>query len=202
MRLTLLMISLLSSLSASLMAADDAVIFSDDFTMLDPGWGNANEQLSIAGGKLIIKPVPTKSYDALYQGTTFNDVDIRVKMVQTEGAGDESGGIDFWATDTDHVYSALITSDGSFAVTRYNAGKWLYPVNWQKPDGIKKGLNQVNELRVVLKGRQATVSINDKQITSFKGFPPDGGSEIGVHAESGTKVYTWAFSDFVASKPQ
>jgi hypothetical protein len=69
-------------------------------------------------------------------------------------------------------------------------------------DSVKKGLGQPNEMRIVTKGRLATVYVNDTQVASFKGFPPDGGSMVGLFAESGDKPYTWKFSDFSVRKPQ
>ena len=50
----------------------------------------------------------------------------------------------------------------------------------QQSDIINKGLNQTNNLRVALKGRSATFYVNDKQVATLKGFPPGGGSMLGL----------------------
>jgi hypothetical protein len=203
MRFALLSAFMLSVLGSLALAADDpSILFSDDFSTLDPAWGNADANMQVAGGKMVLKPQVNGSYTALYQGTTFDEVDVRVKITQTEGMADEPAGVVFWAVDYDNKYEAFLQADGNFSVVRGVKGKFLNPVAWKVQDAVKKGLNQVNELRVVTKGHMATVYINDKEVASFKGFPPEGGSEVGLHAESGTAIYTWTFSDFVVRKPQ
>jgi hypothetical protein len=190
--------------SAAFAADDPNVLFSDDFSTLDPAWGEANDQISVADGKMVFKPKVNDGYSLLYQGTTFGDVDIRVKVTQTAGpvaAGSEASVV-FWGVDYDNFYMAAIQTDGSFGVPRNVADKWLHPVAWKANDAVKKGLNTVNELRIVIKGKTATIYVNDQQVASFKGFPPEGASQIGLHAESGDQACTWKFSDFVVRKAQ
>ena len=93
-------------------------------------------------------------------------------------------------------------TDGNFAVCRDMNDKFLHPIPWQPSDVVKKGLNQVNEVRVITKGKTATAYINGTQVASFKGFPADGGTQVGLHAESFDQTATWASSDFVVRKPQ
>jgi hypothetical protein len=188
--------------SAALCADDPAVLFSDDFSTFDPAWGNTGDsRIQIGGNKMVLQPAAHTSYDPLYQGNLFNDVDIRVKVAQTKGAMDEPGGIAFWASDNSNFYAAEIESEGQVAVHRLTNSKWLNPVGWRPSDAVKKGIGQVNELRVVTKGKTATFYVNDKEVVTFKGFPPDGGSLVGLHGESNDSAYTWEFTDFVVRKP-
>jgi hypothetical protein len=79
----------------------------------------------------------------------------------------------------------------------------LSPVPWRESASIKKGLGQTNELRVVTKGAQATVFINDTQVVSFNGQPPQGGGFIGMIAfspEKATNKNVWEFSDLKVTK--
>lgn len=191
--------------SISVGAEQDPVIFSDDFSTLDPAWGNADAAKYVEEGKLVLKPSATRTSITRYQGSTFNDVDIRVRILQTDGATGGSAGIVFWGDNamSEHVkseYYAELRPDGGFAVSRYEEGKWLYPVPATVPNGVKKGLNQANELRVVAKGRRATIYVNDTQVAAFNGFPPDGGAIVGLFAQSGAQPDTWRFSDFVVRK--
>jgi len=186
-------------------AADPAAeIFSDDFSTLDPAWSDSEHKLAVEGNKLIVKPLVNRGYHTEYGGTLVKDADIRVKVTQVSGGvSDSDGGITFWKSpDTAEWYEAAIKSDGTAHVVRIMQGKQLFPVSEKAYDSIKKGLNQVNELRVVTKGKMATFYINGQQIATFKGFPPDGGSEFGVYAESGEVVYVWQFSDLMVLKPQ
>ncbi|HEX3659467.1 MAG TPA: family 16 glycoside hydrolase [Pirellulales bacterium] len=202
MRRPLLVLALLVCVGSIVLADDPSIIFSDDFSTLDPAWGGANNNLRVDGGNMVMQPDAQSSYTTLYSGNNFNDIDATITVTQTDGMNDEPAGIAFWGTDTDNFYVANFQTDGSFAVGRNENAKWLFPVSWSTQAAVKKGLNQANELRVVAKGKTATVYINGTQVTSFKGFPPDGGSQIGIHSESGAKVYTWKFSNLVVRTPK
>jgi hypothetical protein len=205
MRVAVITLSVLVCFGCVELRADDdpSVLFSDDFSTLDPAWGDAEDVMHVEGGKFVLQPKPNTAHSSLYGGSTFNDVDIRVKISQADGKlADGSAGIVFWGSDNDNMYTAEFSADGNVTVQRFEGRKWLSPSPWKANDAVKKDLNQVNELRVVTKGRSATFYVNDKQVAAIKGFPPTGGSQIGLTAESGDKVYTWKFSDLVVRKPQ
>lgn len=185
-------------------ADEEPLLFSDDFSSLDPAWGEADEQMHVEGNKLLLLPKVNTSYTNLYQGNLFGDVDIRVKVSQTSGQPDRPAGIAFWAASYDSFYVAEFTSDGKIGVSRKAGhGRWLNPIEWKEQHAVKKGLNVENEVRVVTKGNTVTFYVNGEQVASFKGFPPEGGSMVGLIAESGLTVpYTWAFSEFSVRKPQ
>lgn len=202
MQRALLVLSLLVCVGSVVLGDDPSVVFSDDFSSFDPSWGTANNNLRVDGGSMVIQPDMQGSYTTLYAGNNFNDIDVTLTVTQTDGMNDEPAGVCFWGTDIDNFYVANFQTDGSFAVGRSENGKWLFPVGWANQAAVKKGLNQTNTLRVVTKGKMATVYINGTQIVSFKGFPPAGGSQIGLHAESGAKVYTWKFANLVVRTPK
>ena len=61
---------------------------------------------------------------------------------------------------------------------------------------MNKGIGQVNKLRVVTQGHQATAHINEKQVATFYGQPPQGGSCIGLSGGSGNGLQnTWQFAN-------
>lgn len=183
-------------------AEDGELIFSDDFSLFDPAWGATSEQIRVENQKMLIQAEVNTSYTSLYQGTLFGDADIRVKLAETSGQTDMPAGVAFWGNGYDNFYVAEFTTDGKFSVWRkMGQGRWLAPVGWQDQAAVKKGLNQENELRVVTKGNMATIYINGIEAASFKGFPPEGGGMVGLHAESGSAApYIWAFSDFSVRK--
>ena len=112
------------------------------------------------------------------------------------------GGLVFWAKDESNYYALLVSGDGQFSVRRYVNDRALTPVDWSENAAIKKGVGQVNELRIVTRGYQATAYINGTQVTTFNGQPPDGGSLIGVKGSSAEKSQiTWEFADLKVTKP-
>lgn len=184
-------------------ATDSTVLYSDDFATLDPAWGEADANMSVGGNKLVLAPNVNDSKSAFYQGTLFGDADISVKVSLAKGSIHDFAGINFWGIDWDNYYGAAISGNGVVTVVRKLKGKWLFPVEKKAQDAAIKGLGKVNELRVVTRGKLVTFYVNSKQVASFKGFPPDGDSSIGLHAESGEReANTWQFSDLVVRKPQ
>jgi hypothetical protein len=203
MRLCLFFSCLLLVFNFTAFAADDpSILYSDDFSTLDPGWGAADANMSVSGSKLIITPNVNQAYSTMFQGTLFDDADASVKVTVVNGTPGSYGGLNFWGTDIDNYYSVHIGSDGKVGVMRKLKGNYIYPVASTDNDAVLKGFNQPNVVRVVTQGKTATVFVNGKQITSFKGFPPASGSEIGMHAESGDQANTWQFSEFVVRKPK
>jgi hypothetical protein len=96
----------------------------------------------------------------------------------------------------------FVTGDGKFYIGRWVNGRYLYPVSSQQNDAIKKGIGQVNQLRVVTKGSQATAYIKDVQVVTFNGQPPQGGGLIGMRGDSPEKSQNiWEFSNLKITKP-
>lgn len=175
-------------------ARDDTLLLTDDFSTLDPAWGTADEIESVSDDRLLVTLRPNLKYHNFYQGTLFENADIRMQVTQIAGGNDRPAGIVFWAANHKNYYAALLYADGTFSVARKLNDRWLNPVSAKVRDEVRPGLGQANQLRIVTSGKWATVYLNDKQVAVLRGFPPEGGSMIGLHAESGTEPYTWAFS--------
>lgn len=186
--------------SASPRAADDSVLFSDDFATLRPGWGKADESRSVSDNRLILKLKPDRVIHPLYGGEQVGNADMRLKVEQRQGNADQLGGITFWATDNGNYYAVGVSADGHFSIVRRMNNKELRPGSMGPIADMKLGLGKVNELRVVTCGRLATVYVNEKQVVEFQGFPPRGECRFGVYAESGADPATWAFSELSVRK--
>ena len=172
------------------------ILYEDNFTNLDPSWGIPGERLNVEDGKLTLKPAPDTTQSILNQANVFDDADIRVEVIQPAGDPNVPGGLIFWAKDHSNFYCLCIDAAGYFKISRYVTDRWLQPVGWIKNEAIHKGIGQVNKLRVVTKGHQATAYINDKQVTTFNGQPPQGGSCIGVSGGSPENAQnTWQFTN-------
>ena len=99
----------------------------------------------------------------------------------------KGSGLVFWAKDYNDYYVLVLTPAGSIEVQRYVGKRWLQPVAWRQIDNARKGENVENILRVVTKGNTAIAYVNGKEIISFTGEPPEGGSLIGFKGSSGPK---------------
>ncbi len=180
------------------------VLFEDKFATLDPGWGMASKVIDVKDGKLVFSPEVNQAQTLLNQANFFpNDADASVIVNYITAAAPSYGsGMLFWAKDYTDYYSLMVNPEGWFAVQRYVAGRTLTPVTWRQSDAIKKGAGVDNLLRVVTKGNQGTVFINDKEIVTFSGQPPQGGSLVGMKASSGeTAANVVAFADLKVVQP-
>jgi len=172
------------------------ILYEDNFTNLDPSWGMPSERLSVEDGKLTIKPPPNTTQSILNQSHVFDDADIRIEVLMPHGDTNVPGGLIFWAKDQSNFYCLCIDAAGYFKISRYVTDRWLQPVGWIENEAINKGIGQVNKLRVVTKGTQATAYINDKRVTTFDGQPPQGGGCVGVSGGSPENAQnTWQFTN-------
>jgi glucose/mannose transport system substrate-binding protein len=172
------------------------ILYQDNFANLDQSWGTPSERLSVKDGKLTLKPAPNTAQSILNQSNVFDDADIRVEVTMPAGDANVPGGLIFWAKDQSNFYCLCIDAAGYFKISRYVTDRWLQPVGWIENEAINKGIGQVNRLRVVTKGHQATAYINDKQVATFNGQPPQGGGCIGVSGGSPENAQNiWQFAN-------
>jgi hypothetical protein len=203
--LVMLVALMVLSLTKTVLACKGSqVLLEDNFATLDPAWGDVNANLSVANGKLVVQPEINSSYVLLNQANIFEDIDACVRLTQVKSDDPTySAGLIFWAKDSSDYYYFLVTSDGWYAVKRWVNQRSLSPVPWRESPAINKGLGQTNQLRVVTKGTQATLYVNDTELVSFKGQPPQGGGFVGVIAfssEKATNKNVWEFSELKVTK--
>jgi hypothetical protein len=157
------------------------------FTSLDPGWGSPDKAFEVKDGKLVVQPAVKETYSAVYEGNIFpNDMDVSVTMKFVKAEDPTWGaGLLFWSKGLKDFYGLLINANGWFTIQRRVGDRFINPVSWRENAAINKGVGADNLLRVVTKGTQAKVYVNDKEVITFTGQPPEGGSQIGVRAASG-----------------
>jgi hypothetical protein len=180
-----------------------ALVFEDKFATMDPAWGSPTDRQFVKDGVFVIQPEASRGWYVLNQANLFNEADIqcKVRVAKTEDQG-HGGGIVFWAKDYSDYYALLIAPSGWFTVTRWTGGRFLAPVAWRETDAVKKGVGEWNELRVVAKGNEAKITINGKEVITFKGQPPPGGWLVGLRGNSPDKSEArWEFSDLKVFQP-
>ena len=172
------------------------VLYEDNFTNLDPSWGTPGEILSVREGKLVLKPALNTTQSVLNQSNVFDDADIELQITLSNGDPGVPGGLVFWAKDYSNFYCFCIDANGSFKISHFVIDRWLNPVGWTQSDSINKGVGQTNKLRVVVKGRQAAAYINDKEVITISGQPPQGGGCVGISGGSAQDSQnTWEFAN-------
>jgi hypothetical protein len=181
------------------------VLFEDKFTTLDPSWGALPSALINAkDGKLIITPDKNLSQTYLNQANILpNDMEANYTVTFVKAAAPAyASGLVFWAKDFDNWYSFEINAVGFFHVLWHTRDRYLTPVAWREDASLKKGEGAENQVKVVTKGNQATIFINGKEVVSFTGQPPQGGSLIGFIVSSGPEgSNSVAFSNFQVVQP-
>ena len=180
------------------------VLYQDNFSSMDPGWGRADKYFNIKDGKMTVTPAPKETYTAVYEGNIFpNDMDASITLKFVKAPDPNWGaGLLFWSTGLKNFYGVLINANGWYTVQRRMGKRFINPVSWRASDAIKKGTGVENRIRVVTKGNKATVFINDKEVISLTGTPPEGGSQVGVRVASGDKESNVIeFTDLKVEKP-
>src|SRR5258706_10595629 len=119
-------------LAAKCALAENSILFEDNFSTLDPGWGEANQNVSIKEGKLNVQPDINMSQTVLNQANVFQDMDanIKVRMAKSDDPT-WGGGIVFWAKDYNDYYYCVATGAGQFTVRRLSNNRTLSPVDWR-----------------------------------------------------------------------
>ncbi len=157
------------------------ILFEDKFATLNQGWGQ-DQNVSVAGGKLVAKAPDTNGDHILYQGNVFPDAGVCVTedFAASPDPANAVAGVVFWAVDDSHYYVLEISADGSWAVARKLAdNRWILPIKWNANPAVRKGLNTPNELEVQTKGNNAALFINGTKMGEVSGQMPDGGQLIG-----------------------
>src|SRR5271156_203996 len=171
------------------------ILYEDEFTNLDPSWGTPGDILSVKDGKMILKPALNTTQSVLNQSNVFDDADIEVEVALAAGDPIVAGGLIFWAKDYTNFYCLCVDANGSFKISHFVTDRWLTPVGWTENGAVNKGVGQANKLRVVTKGRQATAFINDQQVITINGQPPQGGGCVGISGGSAQDLQnTWQFA--------
>lgn len=199
-----ILLSIMLTISTSALACKGTeVLFQDNFSKLDPAWGTPNDEQTVSNNKLVLVPRLNISHTDLNQSNLLKDIDYCVDIKLAKGDSSlAGGGVTFWAKDYNDYYYFYIYGDGSYNVGRFVNGRILNLVPLQKNLVVNTASGAVNHLRVVTKNNQATIYINDKELATFTGQPPEGGSLIGVAADSPPKIKnTWEFSNLKITKP-
>jgi hypothetical protein len=107
------------------------------------------------------------------------------------------GGLAFWVSHYNEFYELIIGPSGAFGVDLRLPDRRVMIVNFNPSTVVKSGVNQVNRLRVKIRGNSATLYINGVQVANITGQPPPRGGYVGLTAQSGPNTRdVYEFTNF------
>jgi len=176
--------------------AAEKIHIEDEFAAWDPGWGTPDGNWSVSDGKLRITPLLNSSALLINHKRGFKDAEVAVDVAMSRGENmGQLGGLIFWAKGYNDCYAMVVSADGRFAVGRKLVGRWINPIAKTESTAVKTGIGQVNKLRIRTRGNLVTAYVNDIQVTTLVGEPPQGAGYIGLYGESAeTSQNIWDFT--------
>ena len=175
------------------------VLFADDFSNPPGTWGTT-DGITFEDGALHLNVVDSNSYLWTTTGDVFDNFDYQVQALKLGGPDDNSFGVVYRFQDADNFYTFEISSDGFFAVNKFENGKWVPLTEWQSSPVIKTGFDS-NWVGVSAVGNQYAFFINGVQVETLVDDTFSGGS-IGVIASSYSEPnVNIAFDDVLVRVP-
>jgi hypothetical protein len=176
--------------------AAEKIPIEEEFAAWDPGWGTPDGNWNVTDGKLRITPLLNSSALLINQKRGFKDAEVAVDVAMSRGENmGQLGGLIFWAKGYNDCYAMVVSADGRFAVGRKLVGRWINPIAKTENTAVKTGIGQVNKLRIRTQGNLLTAYVNDNQVATLVGEPPQGVGYIGLYGESAeTSQNIWDFT--------
>ena len=169
----------------------------EKFAPWDPGWGQPDANWNVTDGKLRLTPLLNSSALLINQKKGFKDAEVTVDVAMSKGEStNQLGGLIFWAKGYNDCYAMVVSAEGKFAVGRKLVGRWINPVAKTENTAVKTGIGQVNKLRIRTQGNVLTAYINNVQVATLPGEPPQRAGYIGLYGESAeTSRNVWDFTN-------
>jgi len=186
----------------------EPLAFRDTFNPAENGWDSPSALRRFADGQMVITPEQAKGHVWLHQPLRFQNVTICSRVRAPKQANQLGGfaraGVVFAANNYSSFYVAAVYLDGTFAVARYLSGEWISVVPRTKSEHVRSGLDETNELRVILKdeGRSGEFYVNGRKVTNeFRVQPAERGGSFGLFGESeADRAAEWRFLNIAVAE--
>lgn len=179
----------------------DNVIFEDDFEFLDGSWGTPDDSFNVEDGVLVLR-----SFWGQVNLQTKNEaanVCVDTTIVEAPNPDNSPIGVVWWWENWDNYYYLFYWANSAWVEIRRFVKGQPQSVAALETLALKQGIGETNHIELQLRAKDATLFINDTQVTRFKGKPPKDGGAVGVYAISPEdQPATWTYDNFVVSAPE
>ncbi len=179
-----------------------SVLFRDNFTATNPGWGLFDPTtVAFGGGVLKVSPQPQRFSFIYYRGDVYDQASACVDAV-AGGSAQPNGEAGLIFADEDYVgfyFFWISPKDGTTGVFQYSnsAGKFLVALAPQRTPWLDTKVGAKNSLGVTISGSKATLFLNNHQISELTITAPKVGGFFGLGAARVDQTpVTWAFQNF------
>lgn len=195
--------------------ADPFALFRDDFSRSNAELGPDGDHLYFADGQLALKPDLNNGWRLPIPRFKLLGASYCAEFKSPTGPADTSAGIMFWMVDAANLFTAMISPDGTFHVSRKKDNTWQTLLTRASPK-FKIGPGAVNEIKVITKklvevfGAASRYSLSDNSVfavylngqfvTDMDVLAPKDGGFFGLFAESGgSQRSEWRVLNFSAT---
>lgn len=186
-------------------AQQGSVLYEDNFSKVESGWGALNSEVGVAGYNKASYHIYVKSPHVnlwAQPGQDFAQARIEADVLTTSGPSENRMGLICRMKDTFNFYYFVISDDGYYGIGKVNDGKWsLLETSEMRPSSAILTGGQTNHLRVDCVDNLFAFYVNGILVGTAADNDFTSG-DVGILAGSfdipGVDVY---FDNFVVYKP-
>ena len=179
------------------------ILFEDDFSDEGSGWDRVDDSDGVTdyrNGGYVIRANETGWDLWANPGKSFTDVRVEVDATKTGGDDNNNFGLICRSQAIGDFYSLWISSDGYWAIVKFEDRNFEYLADWESHDAIRQG-DATNHLRADCVGDELTLYANGTLLgsaTDSSYGSGDVGLEAGTIDVPGTEI---EFDNFVVYAP-
>jgi len=146
------------------------LLFSDDFSDLESGWGEISVDAgnSAYGTGIFCVRVDNAEWVVWSTaGLEFHDFVVEADAWQSSGPGNASYGILVRYEDSDHFYRFDIGGDQQYSVSKSTPEEWEDIVDWTESLAILPNRG-VNHIRVRCQGKEMSLYVNEEHLVTVE----------------------------------
>jgi len=146
------------------------LLFSDDFSNLESGWGEISVEAGSSAYGTGIFCVRVDNAEWVVWSTAgleFDDIVVEADAWQASGPGDASYGILVRYEDSDHFYRFDIGGDQQYSVSKSTPEEWVDIVDWTEALAILPNRG-VNHIKVRCQGREMSLYVNGEHLVTVE----------------------------------